>query len=116
MRIEQVMPVLSVPDVAQAVAFYSHLGFKVAKQMEGWAIMSHGDVQVMFALPNALMPYDKPQLTGSLYFRVDDAAGLWQQLKDTVKVSYPLEDFSYGMREFAIVDPNGYLLQFGQEL
>ncbi|MFN5228579.1 MAG: hypothetical protein ACK5Q3_18600 [Planctomycetota bacterium] len=27
-----------------------------------------------------------------------------------------LEDFDYGMREFAIYDNNGYLLQFGQSL
>ena len=29
---------------------------------------------------------------------------------------YPIEDFHYGMREFAIFDNNGYLLQFGQPL
>jgi hypothetical protein len=27
-----------------------------------------------------------------------------------------MEDFHYGMREFAIFDNNGYLLQFGQPL
>jgi hypothetical protein len=30
------------------------------------------------------------------------------------RVAYPLEDFHYGMREFAIYDNNGYMLQFGQ--
>jgi hypothetical protein len=29
---------------------------------------------------------------------------------------YPIEDFEYGRREFAIFDNNGYLLQFGQEI
>jgi len=37
------------------------------------------------------------------------------RLKDKVRVCYPLENFEYGMREFAIYDNNGYLLQFGQE-
>jgi hypothetical protein len=27
-----------------------------------------------------------------------------------------MEDFEYGMREFAIRDNNGYILQFGQEI
>lgn len=116
MRMELVMPVLTVPDVKQTVAFYERLEFKVTKQMEGWAMLAHGEVEIMFSLPNAFMPYDKPQLTGSLYFRVDDVTPLWEKVKDTAKVSYPLEDFSYGMREFAIFDPNGYLIQFGQEL
>jgi hypothetical protein len=30
-----------------------------------------------------------------------------------VKIAYPMEDFEYGMREFAIYDNNGYMLQFG---
>jgi hypothetical protein len=29
-------------------------------------------------------------------------------------VVYPIEDFSYGMREFAIRDNSGYILQFGK--
>ena len=116
MRIERVMPVLTVPDVAQTVAFYERLGFKVTKQMEGWAMLQHGEVEIMFSKPNDFMPHDKPLLTGALYFRVDDATPLWEKMKDTAKVSYPLQDFGYGTREFAILDPNGYLLQFAQEL
>jgi hypothetical protein len=30
-----------------------------------------------------------------------------------VKFAYPLETFEYGLREFAIYDNNGYMLQFG---
>ena len=41
---------------------------------------------------------------------------LWQQIKERATVVYPLEDFEYGMREFAIRDNNGYILQFGQEI
>jgi hypothetical protein len=40
--------------------------------------------------------------------------GLWQRLKDRARVCYPIENFEYGMRELAIYDNNGYLLQFGQ--
>jgi len=31
-------------------------------------------------------------------------------------IVYPIENFYYGMREFAIRDNNGYILQFGQEI
>jgi len=37
-------------------------------------------------------------------------------LKDKVEVCYGIENFHYGMREFAIYDNNGYLLQFGQDV
>ena len=46
---------------------------------------------------------------------MDDANALWLQLKDKATVVYPIEEFDYGMREFAIRDINGYILQFGQE-
>jgi hypothetical protein len=43
-------------------------------------------------------------------------SALWTSIKDAVKVCYPMEDFHYGMREFAIYDNNGYMLQFGSPL
>ena len=36
--------------------------------------------------------------------------------QDKARVVYPIENFFYGMREFAIRDNNGYILQFGQEI
>jgi hypothetical protein len=41
---------------------------------------------------------------------------LWEKRKDKVAVCNPVEDFSYGMREFAIRDNNGYILRFGEEI
>ena len=41
---------------------------------------------------------------------------LWEQIKDKASVVYPIENFFYGIREFAIRDNNGYVLQFGQEI
>lgn len=116
MRFEKVMPVLVVQDVAQAVAFYGQLGFQVTKQMEGWATLAHGDTEIMFSLSNDFMKHDKPLLTGSLYFRVDDVDSLWAKMKDKAQVSYALQDFGYGTKEFALIDPNGYLIQFAEEI
>jgi hypothetical protein len=36
--------------------------------------------------------------------------------KDSARIIYPIENFFYGIREFAIEDNNGYCLQFGQEI
>ena len=38
------------------------------------------------------------------------------ELKDKARISYEIDNFPYGMREFAVYDNNGYLLQFGQEI
>ena len=115
MKILGVTPMLTVTAIEPAVAFYRDvLGFRVVSSAEGWAAVARDGVEVMFALPNAHLPFDAPRFTGSLYFRVDDVDALWTQLKDRARVEYALETFDYGMREFAIRDTSGYLLQFGQ--
>jgi hypothetical protein len=46
----------------------------------------------MLSGPNAHESDTSPSFTGSLYFRVRDVESLWAQLKDKVRVCYPLED------------------------
>ncbi len=117
MKLQALIPMLTVTDVSASVSFYRDtLGFACANQMSGWASMSKDGVEIMFALPNAHIPFERPQLTGSLYLRCDDVDAVWQAVRDRVEIVYPLENFDYGMREFAIRDNNGYLLQFGQEI
>ena len=119
MAIKRVTPMLTVPDVEAAVRFYSDtLGFRPGNRMEGWAVVERDGVEVMFALPNPHMPpFAAPRFTGSLYFVMDNGVDeLWDALREKVEIVYPLENFEYGMREFAIRDNHGYLLQFGQEI
>lgn len=120
MALNSIVPVLTVPNVAEAVRFYCDvLGFERRGELEGWACVAQNGVELMLSLPNAHMPFDKPQFTGSLYFRLDSPAqvdDLWGKLKDKVKLVYPIEDFEYGMREFGIYDNNGYVLNFGSEI
>jgi hypothetical protein len=40
--------------------------------------------------------------------------GLWEAVKDLCSAEWGPEKTPYGMLEFAIKDPNGYLLSFGQ--
>jgi uncharacterized glyoxalase superfamily protein PhnB len=68
----------------------------------------------MLSAPNAHEGDRAPSFTGSLYIRVDHVDEVWKSIKDGAQVCYPIESFSYGMREFAIYDNNGYVLQFGQ--
>jgi uncharacterized glyoxalase superfamily protein PhnB len=104
-------------DLSATVAFYVDvLGFSRAGEAEGWASLQRDDVSLMFSGPNPHISEKSPCFTGSLYFRVVDVDGLWGQLHDHdgVTVCYPIETFDYGMREFAIFDNNGYILQFAE--
>jgi len=82
----------------------------------GWAALYKDDCEMMVAKPNEHVSFDKPVFTGSFYIKVNDVDALWNDLKENVKICYPLEEFEWGMREFAIYDNNDYLIQFGQNI
>jgi uncharacterized glyoxalase superfamily protein PhnB len=106
-------------DLKGSVDFYTGiLGFTVDVLNEEWgfASVSKDDVSLMLSRPNEHTPYDKIGFTGSFYFNTTDIDALWEKLKDKARVCYGIENFFYGMREFALYDNNGYLLQFGQEI
>jgi uncharacterized glyoxalase superfamily protein PhnB len=113
---QSLRPMLRTKDLHATVKFWTDcLGFscKGLSEEEGWASLCRDRVSVMIATPNAHVPFETPAFTGSFYFDVDDVTALWADLKDRVKIAYPMEDFGYGMREFAIYDNNGYMLKFG---
>jgi len=119
MKLQGLTPMLRTAELRETVAFYETvLGFRCEALSEdwGWASLRRDGVEIMIALPNAHEPFERPAFTGSLYIRTDDVDSLWLRVKDSARVCYPLEDFEYGMREFAVYDNNGYLLQFGREI
>jgi len=117
MKLLSLAPLLWTRDIDVTIKFYRDLlEFQCANRMEGWAALKRDQVELMVSLPNAHESFDKIGFTGSFYFRCDDVDAIWNRVKDRAAVVYPVEDFEYGMREFAIRDNNGYILQFGQEL
>lgn len=119
MKITGLRPMLWTEDLMGSVNFYTEtLGFTANEFNEewGWASLSKDDVSIMLAKPNEHTEYEKIGFTGSFYFNTDEVDALWEELKDKAKICYGIENFFYGMREFAIYDNNGYLLQFGQEV
>ena len=119
MHVTSLAPMLQTWDLPGSIAFYRDvLGFEVAAHSEeyGWAALVCGAAEVMLSRPSGCSVADGPAFTGSLYFRIRGVDALWERLKDSVRVSYPIETFHYGMREFAILDNNGYMLQFGEPI
>ncbi|HZY38588.1 MAG TPA: VOC family protein [Mucilaginibacter sp.] len=117
MKLQAIKPMLYTKQVKETVDFYtSILGFTCENHLDdwSWAALSRDEIEIMAAYPNAHLPFEQPLFTGSFYMMTDDVDVIWNVIKDKVKVCYELETFDYGMREFAIYDNNGYLLQFGQ--
>lgn len=112
-------PMLETHDIQATLTFYTEiLNFTCSKKSDdvSWLTLSKDEIEIMFCTPNQHRNLHKPIMSGSLYIKTNEVATLWENLKSKCKICYPLEDFDYGMREFAIYDNNGYLLQFGQDL
>lgn len=119
MGLLKLTPMIWTDQFKETIDFYTtHLGFDCVSMDADleWAAMQRDNIELMISRPNEHTPFEKPTFTGTFYFVTDDAQELWQQLKDQAKIVYPLEDFEWQMREFAIYDNNGYMLQFGQDI
>ncbi|MDP4149351.1 MAG: VOC family protein [Bacteroidota bacterium] len=117
MRLTFLRPMLRTDNIKATIDFYTGtLGFILEEYNEGWgwASLHKDDVWIMLARPDEHEEFKGPAFTGSLYFTTDDVDRVWHQVKDKAKVCYEPESFEWGMKEFAIYDNNGYLLQFGQ--
>ena len=110
---------LETRDIKETIDLYTKvLGFKCDSLSEewGWASLSRDGITIMFTSPNEHRKFPQSVMSGSLYLNTNDVNSAWEMLKGKCKVCYPIENFEYGMREFAVFDNNGYLLQFGQEI
>ena len=115
--LEGMTPMLGVRDLEETIRFYTEtLGFEVgsdwpAEGKRTWAFLTGGKAEFMiYELPEG----ESPRLTGSLYFYPEDVMALWKAVKGRVTVEWEPRVFEYGMREFGIRDPNGYVLNFGE--
>jgi len=111
----RLVPMLQTLDMERTVAWYeSVLGFRrEGEPGSGWCALRRDDVSIMF-MTNAHL--GQPHATATQYFTVDDADALWESIKDHCEAEWGPEDMPYGLREFAVRDPNGYLLSFGSPI
>ena len=119
MKLLLLRPMIWSAQLKETVDFYTNqLGFTCGEYSEdrGWAAMHRDEVEIMVARPNAHTSFEQPLFTGSFYINTDDVDGLWQEFREKATVAYPIDNFEHGMREFAIYDNNGYMLQFGREI
>jgi ankyrin repeat protein len=134
--IKRVDPMLPVANVRATVEWYQALGFTLEGAHEidtdaAWAGMSLGGCYVMF-IPSGGAPPRRPAV--SFWFRTDRVDDLYQVLKrrqlerasmllagetpetPEVRFTSDIHNAFYGERQFSVVDPNGYELNFCQPI
>jgi uncharacterized glyoxalase superfamily protein PhnB len=118
-KLTALTPMLETYNMQATIDFYTEtVGFKIENYTRdsGRVSLMRDGINLMFTTPNQHRNISEAAMSGSLYLNTDNIDEVWKNLKDKCNICYPIEDFDYGMREFAVYDNNGYLLQFGQEL
>ncbi len=111
--------VLSVNDLDASARFYSErLGFEETLRVVGWSFLKRGACQLRLGhCPDAQPMAGCPDHSWFAYLHVDDAASLYAEcVAHGVAIWHPLDDKPWGVREFAIVTPDGHRIVFGEAL
>jgi catechol 2,3-dioxygenase-like lactoylglutathione lyase family enzyme len=113
---EQLVIELYVRDFKASCEFYQAFGFRMVRDEGDFAELEWEDALLFLeANPNALPPPSFP--VGNMRIlvpNVDDYWALSQQMG--VQVIRPLENRSYGLRDFTIAGPDGLALRFATRL
>lgn len=116
---DQAIPSLPSRSIPDTVAFYERLGFSATLPDGGgaYAILTRGTIELhIFGHPE-LNPATS---SAGCYVRVADADGLHAAFAAAglpalgIPRLDPVSARPWGMREFAVVDPDGNLLRIGQ--
>ena len=121
-RVEPVdlaIPTLPCRSVTATVAFYRRLGFEGgAHEADArYAILHRGPIELHFFTHEELVPAES---SAGCYLRVSDVEAMHRAFASAHLPSAglprmdALEHKPWGMREFAVVDPDGNLLRIGQ--
>ena len=127
-RFASVTPNLLVRDVKKSTEFYRDvLGFTMGETVPDkepfvFVWMKRDDVSVFLNDINAAA-HDYPEAaklqpggTAALFFIVNDVDGYHARVAPRAKVIMPLKTQFYGMREFAVTDPDGHIITFAERV
>jgi catechol 2,3-dioxygenase-like lactoylglutathione lyase family enzyme len=111
--------VLAVQDLAASKRFYREkLGFVEDFSVDGWAFLSRGACRLRLGhCPDAASMKECQDHSWFAYLHVQDAIGLYEEVvRNGVAIWHKLADKPWGMREFAVVTPDGHRIVFGETL
>lgn len=112
---ESIVPILPSRDLAATAAFYvGQLGFEPSPSWQGYAIHRRGAAQLHFFHHPTLDP--RANDAGAYWYAPDPDALHAEFARRAIPRLFPLEDKPWGMREFALLDPDANLLRIGRRL
>lgn len=127
-HIQKLTPNLIVSSVERSLAFYEGVlgftrGMTVPEQPPFvFAAVTNGPVEIFFN-DRSTVSKESPQMAGlgpgggnTMFIELTGVDAFHDDIKDRVTILMPLATQWYGMREFAIADPDGYVITFAERV
>lgn len=113
---EQLIVELYVRDLAGSCVFYQALGFKMVREEEDFVEMQWEGTRFMLDAGHDV-PAPPKFPVGNIRIMVADVDDYWMLAKKIgAQVIHPIENRSYGLRDFTIAGPDGLGLRFATRL
>lgn len=115
--VEQLVVEIFVRNAERSKSFYEQLGFHIAEDRGTFVVFTwEGHELFLDERPNLPVPTGTvPQ--ANVRVMVADVDAYWQRASDmNAAVLAPIEDREYALRDFTILDPDGFGIRFGSHL
>jgi len=121
----RVIPELVVSNTEASRDFYTMLGF--VQEDEGilddkgqqWYSLAMGDAALWLLREDTIEGFDRSSQRGPgvhLFLCVDDVDALYEKLQGKANITKEIETQWYGLREFKLADPDGYIWIINMQL
>jgi uncharacterized glyoxalase superfamily protein PhnB len=129
LKASKLTPNLIVSSVERSLAFYTEvLGFARAMTVPDqspfvFASVTSGDVEIFFN-DKSTVAKENPQFAGlsiggggnTMFIEVEQVDALHDRITSQASIVMAIHTQWYGMREFAITDPDGYVITFAERV
>ena len=108
---EQLVTEVHVRDLGRSIEFYRSLGFELVRRADTFAELSWEGV--LFFLDSAQQPPAVTTPAANVRVMVADVDAYWERVQRLdVPVLKPIADKYYGLRDFTVLDPDGFGIRF----
>ena len=121
---EQLVTEIFVRDIRRSTDFYRRLGFAVLRDAGDFVELTWEDHRLFLAELSAVHDVRAPEMTAvpdfpvaNVRVMVPDVDEHWRRANEIgARVVVPIGDRYYGLRDFTIVDPDGFGVRFATTL
>jgi catechol 2,3-dioxygenase-like lactoylglutathione lyase family enzyme len=115
-REQQLVLEIMVRDLDRSLVVYTALGFKIERRDGGFVELSW-DGRRLFLDQRADLPAPDGDARGNVRIMVADVDAVWAKAQSLgLPVERPIADRYYGLRDFTVLDPDGFGLRFASPL